>query len=276
MRPSLVVFAIAVALVALAASAAPKGKGKAMPSGKPPPPLNVTGKWEAMQKGFYGRMRQVGSVISGRCNGDCAKEGRCDQPGVSQCYVRGAYLGDHVVFTAFTTLTSTSEPCRRSTFLAANTGKLSPLSGQWYGEEPGLDGITRTSADGGGPDTFPYATELERCGDIVTYELSFDTGSAAVKNPDAPVLAAMGDLLKGKPEAKLRVVGHTDSTGSDETNRKLSLDRAAAVKARIVEVAKCDASRVAAEGMGPDQPLESNDTPAGRALNRRVEITIGR
>jgi len=274
MRSSRLAFALVVTFAAVAAVAAPKGKK--VPSGKPPPPLNLTGKWEAMQKGFYGRMRQVGSVISGRCKRECAYEGQCDQPGVSQCYIRGAYLGDHVVFTAFTTFTPTSEPCRRSTFLAANTGKLSPLSGQWYGEEPGLDGITRTSADGGGPVTFPYADELERCGDIVTYELSFDTGSAAVKNPDAPVLGAMGELLKAKPEAKLRIVGHTDSTGSAETNRKLSLDRAGAVKARIVELAKCDASRVATEGMGPDQPLESNDTPAGRALNRRVEITVGR
>jgi len=222
-------------------------------------------------------MRQTGSVIVGRCGLDCGYQGECDQPGIKQCYLRGAFLGDHVVFTTFTTHSATSDPCiGRSTFIAANTGKVSPLLGQWYGQETRQDIITRTSADGGAWPPFPYADELERCGDVVTYELSFDVGSAAIKNPDAPVLAAMADLLKAKPEAKLRIVGHTDSTGSADTNKKLSLDRAGSVKARLVELSKADPGRIAVEGMGPDQPLESNDTPAGRALNRRVEITMGR
>lgn len=275
MRPTLLVLALAAACAALPAAAAPPKK-KAAPA-KAPPPLNVTGKWEASAAGFYGQMRQTGSVILGRCDHECAYQGQCDQPGIKQCYLRGAFLGDHVVFTAFTTYTATSDPCGRSTFIAANTGKLSPLVGSWRGEwSHGQDGITRTSADGGAWATFPYADELARCGDVVTYELSFDVGSAAIKNPDAPVLSAMADLLKAKPEAKLRIVGHTDSTGSAETNKKLSLDRAGSVKARLVGLAKCQPDRVAVEGMGPDQPLESNDTPAGRALNRRVEITMGR
>ena len=71
-------------------------------------------------------------------------------------------------------------------------------------------------------------------------------------------------------------MGHTDATGDAESNKKLSLQRAEAVKRRIVELAASDPSRVAAEGMGPDQPLESNETPTGRALNRRVEITLAR
>jgi outer membrane protein OmpA-like peptidoglycan-associated protein len=273
MRSTAFALVLAAACAALpAAAAAPKGKAQATKT----PPLNVTGKWEAMQAGFYGQMRQTGSVILGRCNNDCAYQGQCDQPGIKQCYVRGAFLGDHVVFTTFATNTATSEPCGRSTFIAANTGKLSPLSGKWYGEENRPDGITRTSADGGAWATFPYAQELERCGDVVTYELSFDVGSAVIKNPDAPVLAAMAELLRAKPAVKLRVVGHTDPTGSAENNKKLSLDRAGSVKSRLVELSKCQPDRIAVEGMGPDQPLESNDTSAGRALNRRVEITLGR
>lgn len=268
MRSTALAFVLAAASAGLPALAAPP-KGKPAPS-KAPAPLNVTGKWEAMQAGFYGQMRQSSNVITGRCNHDCAYEGRCDQPGIQQCYVRGAFLGDHVVLTIHK-----SDSCARSTFIAANAGKLSPLSGQWYGEESRPDGITRTSADGGGPVIFPYADELERCGDVVTYELSFDVGSAVIKNPDAPVLAAMAELLKAKPAVKLRIVGHTDSTGSAETNKKLSLDRAGSVKARVVELGKVQPDRIAVEGMGPDQPLESNDTPAGRALNRRVEITKG-
>lgn len=275
MRPTHLVLALAFAAAALPAAAAPP-KGKAAPA-KAPPPLNVTGKWEAMQAGFYGQMRQAGSVILGRCNNDCAYQGQCDQPGIQQCYLRGAFLGDHVVFTTFSTLSATSEPCAgRATFIAANTGKLSPLSGQWRGTWNGLDGITRTSADGGAWASYPYADELARCGDIVTYELAFEVGSAAIKNPDAPVLSAMAELLKAQAGAKLRIVGHTDSTGSAETNKKLSLDRAGSVKARIVDLSKADPARIAVDGMGPDQPLESNDSPAGRALNRRVEIVLGR
>ncbi len=270
---ALVLVLVLAGAAAPAVAAAPKGTPA---TAKAPPPLNVTGKWEAANAGFYGRMRQAGTVISGRCGGDCVNQGRCEEEGISRCFVRGAYLGDHVVFTAFTTLSPTSEPCRRSTFIATNSGKVSPLVGTWYGEWTGGDGITRSSADGGAPASYPYADELERCGDIVTYELSFDVASAVIKNPDAPVLAAMARLLEAKQAAKLRVVGHTDSTGSADTNKKLSLDRAGAVKARMVELAKCEPDRIAVEGMGPDQPLESNDSPAGRALNRRVEITIGR
>jgi outer membrane protein OmpA-like peptidoglycan-associated protein len=274
MRPSTLVLTLAAACAALPAAAAPR-KGKAAPA-KAPPPLNVTGKWEASAAGFYGQMRQTGGVIVGRCSHECAYEGKCDLPGIKQCYVRGAFLGDHVVLTTFATNTATSDPCGRSTFIAANVGKISPLVGSWRGEwSYGQDGITRTSADGGAWATYPYADELTRCGDVVTYELSFDVGSAVIKNPDAPVLAAMAELLKGT-ESKLRVVGHTDSTGSAEANKKLSVDRAGSVKARIVELSKADPGRIAVEGMGPDQPLETNDTPAGRALNRRVEITLGR
>jgi len=109
----------------------------------------------------------------------------------------------------------------------------------------------------------------------VTYELSFDVGSAVIKSPDAPVLGAMAALLKTDPTMKLRVVGHTDATGDAAKNQPLSLQRAEAVKKRILELAAADPARITTEGMGPDQPVESNDTPTGRALNRRVEITIG-
>jgi outer membrane protein OmpA-like peptidoglycan-associated protein len=123
--------------------------------------------------------------------------------------------------------------------------------------------------------SYPYADELKVCGDIVTYELSFNVGSAVIKSPDAPVLGAMAALLNTDPTMKLRIVGHTDATGDAASNKTLSLQRAEAVKKRIVELAGTDPARITTEGMGPDQPLEDNGTPAGRALNRRVEITVG-
>jgi outer membrane protein OmpA-like peptidoglycan-associated protein len=86
----------------------------------------------------------------------------------------------------------------------------------------------------------------------------------------------MSELLKSDPAAKLRIVGHTDSTGDAEKNKKLSLDRAQSAKTRLVQLCACDSARIGVDGMGSDQPIESNNTPAGRALNRRVEITISR
>jgi outer membrane protein OmpA-like peptidoglycan-associated protein len=228
---------------------------------KSPPPLNVSGKWEASAAGYYGQLRQTGNAISGRCYTG------------ADCLIRGAFVGDHVMITA--NVGHGDRHCRRGTFVAPNTGKLSPLVGKWYGDPDLGDGLTRVSADPGEPVSYPYADELKDCGDLTTYELSFDVNSALLKNPDAPVLSALAELLKSDAASKLTIVGHTDATGAAEANKKLSLDRAEAARTRLVALCACDQSRIKVEGMGPDQPLENNDTPAGRALNRRVEI-LGR
>lgn len=232
------------------------------PPARTPLPLNVTGKWEASNAGFYGQVRQAGAVITGRCYTGAG------------CIIRGAFVGDHVIITA--NWGHGDKQCRRGTFIAPNTGKLSPLVGKWYGDPDMGDGLTRVSADGGEPVSYPYADELAVCGDLATYELLFDVNSSVLRNADAPVLSALADLLKSDRAATLTIVGHTDATGAAETNRKLSLERARSVRARLVALCACDPVRLRAEGMGPDQPLESNDRPSGRALNRRVEITLGR
>jgi outer membrane protein OmpA-like peptidoglycan-associated protein len=222
----------------------------------------VSGKWEASAAGFYGQLRQTDAIISGRCYTG------------ADCVIRGAFVGDHVMITA--NWGHGDKQCRRGTFIAPNTGKLSPLVGKWYGEPDIRDALTRVSADPGEPTTYPYADELKECGDLVTYELSFDVNSAELRNPDAPVLTDLAELLKSDLLVKLAITVHTDETGTPDRNRKHSLDRALSVKTRLVELCMCEAARIRIEGMGPDQPLESNDTPAGRALNRRVEITFGR
>jgi outer membrane protein OmpA-like peptidoglycan-associated protein len=260
-RSSLTIFAVTSLLIPVVALAQTPGR----PGRAAPPPLNVSGKWEASQAGFYGQMRQSGAVISGRCY-----QG-------SDCVIRGAFVGDHVMITANFGHETADKKCRRDTFIAPNTGKLSPLVGTWHGDDyNGPDGLTRGSADPGDLVAYPYADELRECGDIVTYELSFDVNSAVIKNPDAPVLTAMAALLRTDPAVKIRVIGHTDATGDAQSNKQLSVRRAEAVRQRIVQLAATDSSRVATDGMGPDQPLDSNDTPAGRAHNRRVEILIAR
>ena len=88
--------------------------------------------------------------------------------------------------------------------------------------------------------------------------------------------AALGPLiavLQAHPESSVEVVGHTDSTGAAEYNMMVSKKRAASVAAYIEEQG-IDASRITATGEGEENPVASNDTAEGRAMNRRVEATI--
>jgi len=80
--------------------------------------------------------------------------------------------------------------------------------------------------------------------------------------------------VKKYPGAKIEVDGHTDSTGTDAYNQKLSERRAAAVKEYLIKEAGVDSSKITAVGYGVAKPVADNKTAAGRARNRRVEILI--
>ena len=80
--------------------------------------------------------------------------------------------------------------------------------------------------------------------------------------------------LRNNPDAEVRIVGHTDSTGSDAINNPLSVDRAASTRSYLVSRG-VDGRRIAIDGMGSRYPIASNDTNDGRARNRRVEIFVG-
>lgn len=75
------------------------------------------------------------------------------------------------------------------------------------------------------------------------------------------------------PSARMRVVGHTDASGSLALNWRLSLARAEAVRAYI-SAGGVDSARIDAVGRGPAVPVASNDTAAGRAKNRRIEVDL--
>ncbi len=81
----------------------------------------------------------------------------------------------------------------------------------------------------------------------------------------------MADTLKQNTEVRVEVRGHTDSTGSAETNRDLSHRRAMAVRDVLIQLG-VSRSRVTAVGYGEDYPIASNETHAGRTANRRVEL----
>ena len=108
---------------------------------------------------------------------------------------------------------------------------------------------------------------------VIPNELSFDVGRANVKRNLAQVLDKAAEGLKSATAASVRVVGHTDNTGSEEGNERLSVSRADSVRNHLVGRG-VSTTAITTDGRGSREPLADNSTPAGRAQNRRVEITI--
>jgi OOP family OmpA-OmpF porin len=105
------------------------------------------------------------------------------------------------------------------------------------------------------------------------FEITFDTNSNVVKDAFKARLNLFADLMKKHPELKVEVQGHTDSLGSRAYNQALSERRALAVKNYLVNQG-VEGTRLTSKGYGPDQPIASNATKAGRHANRRVEAKI--
>jgi outer membrane protein OmpA-like peptidoglycan-associated protein len=103
--------------------------------------------------------------------------------------------------------------------------------------------------------------------------VTFDTSSYAIKPSFAPVLDQLAQTLQQNPEVVASVVGHTDSTGSLQYNQTLSVNRAESVTGYLAQRGIAP-QRLSATGMGPNQPIADNNTEAGRAANRRVEIYL--
>ncbi len=117
-----------------------------------------------------------------------------------------------------------------------------------------------------------FSNELRSTGHTAVYGIYFDTGKSVVKPESESALVEIARLLKGDPALKVHVVGHTDSTGTFESNMKLSQDRANAVVQSLVATHGIAAARLKASGVGPLAPVASNDTEEGKAKNRRVEL----
>lgn len=108
---------------------------------------------------------------------------------------------------------------------------------------------------------------------VIPNELSFDTGRANVKRNLAQVLDKVAEGLKSATAASVRVVGHTDNTGSEEGNERLSVSRADSVRNHLV-ARGVSTTAITTDGRGSREPLADNGTAAGRAQNRRVEIFV--
>ncbi len=119
--------------------------------------------------------------------------------------------------------------------------------------------------------------KVEQVGEglLVTFDsgLLFDFDSDVVKGAAADNLVTLSNSLKKYPESELLIVGHTDARGTDAYNMGLSDRRAASARTYLVSQG-VDGTRIRTSGRGEAEPVASNETDAGRALNRRVEVAI--
>ncbi len=105
-------------------------------------------------------------------------------------------------------------------------------------------------------------------------KVQFAVGKAIIRPRSYPILNDVAALLKAHPELKrIRIEGHTDSTGSIQLNTRLSAARARSVRTYLIGKG-VEPGRLRAAGFGPSVPIASNETVSGRALNRRVEFRI--
>ncbi len=116
-------------------------------------------------------------------------------------------------------------------------------------------------------------TQDNRLKVMIPGDISFDPGRADIKPNFRPVLDQFAQSLVQNPATVIQIVGHTDATGNDAANVQLSRERADATRDYLASrgVAR---NRMTTDGRGEREPVASNDTDAGRARNRRVEIFV--
>jgi outer membrane protein OmpA-like peptidoglycan-associated protein len=141
-----------------------------------------------------------------------------------------------------------------------------------------LDAADKCPNDPGPPDNDGCPKKYEHI--VVTQEkielkqkIFFDTNKATIQARSFPLLEEIAAVLKSRATMTVRIEGHTDSRGKHDHNMQLSQSRAESVRQHLVGLG-VDMSRMEAKGYGPDQPIETNKTAAGREKNRRVEFFI--
>ncbi|HZK96149.1 MAG TPA: OmpA family protein [Prolixibacteraceae bacterium] len=135
--------------------------------------------------------------------------------------------------------------------------------------EKGTPMISNIRIAVGAPD---MRSKLITEGKLVSYGIYFDVNKDVVKPESNGTLKGIADVLNENPDVHIKIVGYTDSDGADGANLDLSVRRGASVKNELVKSFGIDASRLESDGLGETKPIAANDTPANKALNRRVEF----
>ncbi len=131
---------------------------------------------------------------------------------------------------------------------------------------PFISNIKITTAS---PDT---RSKLLTEGKLISYGIYFDSGKDVVKPESYGSVREIANVMKETPDLKIEISGHTDSDGDDISNLGLSKRRAISVKDYLVSQFQIESSRIQTDGKGETMPIENNDTPQGKAKNRRVEF----
>ena len=116
------------------------------------------------------------------------------------------------------------------------------------------------------------ADALEEDGKVVLYGIYFDTDKSTVKTEAFPLIETIAATLKQNPELRIRIEGHTDSQGEETYNQRLSERRSNTIRELLITEHGIAAERLETIGYGETKPIGDNDTAAGRAKNRRVEL----
>lgn len=132
--------------------------------------------------------------------------------------------------------------------------------------QPYISNIKITTAS---PDT---RSKLLTEGKLISYGIYFDSGKDVVKPESYGSLKEIATVLAENPDLRIKIVGHTDNDGNDDLNLDLSKRRAQNVKNFLVSNFKINGSSIETDGMGESQPIENNNSPQGKAKNRRVEF----
>jgi len=117
-----------------------------------------------------------------------------------------------------------------------------------------------------------FSSVINASGKYISHGIHFDTDSDRLKPESAAVIKQVASGLNKNPNLKVEIDGYTDSVGNAGHNLDLSKRRAEAVRSVLISQFGIEASRLTASGFGAGKPISSNDTPDGRAQNRRVEF----
>ena len=104
--------------------------------------------------------------------------------------------------------------------------------------------------------------------------MNFASGQAVIRPDHFALLTKVKQAIAIYPGAKITIEGHTDAYGTDETNLKLSQQRADAVAQYLLANSNLSADKVEAVGYGETSPIANNETKEGRAKNRRIDVVI--
>lgn len=123
----------------------------------------------------------------------------------------------------------------------------------------------------------PFEARVFREGDSIILRmvgLSFDSGQSQIKPENFDLLGKVEKAIDIFPRSELTIEGHTDAHGGDDLNQKLSQERAESVRQYMINAMRIPTYRLIATGYGETRPVASNETEAGRARNRRIDIVI--